>query len=153
MEIRILPVLLDALHSAEESGIVPTVALSRLGEQYAESGEPEKAVSVLERAIRLDEQYFLEGYRGARRDRERFGMHVNMGLALASLGQLSLASDHLNRALSFADNSADARALAGSLSLQIGELKTAADHFERALELRPGWKDVEEDLERIRGMK
>jgi hypothetical protein len=151
-EISILPVLNHALQSAEAKGIVPTVALGRLGEQYVELGEPEKAIGLLSRAIRLDDQYFSEGYRGVKRRGERFGMHVNLSLALVSLGNLSEGLLQVNEAFRFADGSADARALAGSLSLEVGEIKDAVRHFQRALELRPGWKEVESDLERIRQM-
>jgi Flp pilus assembly protein TadD len=77
-------------------------------------------------------------------------MHVNMSLSFASVGQISEALAHINSAFQFADGSADARALAGSLSLQAGDIAAAENHFQRALELRPGWKDVEADLERIR---
>ena len=152
-ETSIVPVLDEALRTATETGIVPTVAFGRLGEQYAQLGEAEKAISLLSRAIRLDEQHFSEGYRGSRRNTERFGMHVNMSVALASIGQLPKAIGHINQAFRFADGSADARALAGSLSLQAGDVKTAEEHFQRALELRPGWKDVEADLERIRQLQ
>jgi tetratricopeptide (TPR) repeat protein len=148
-----MPLLNEALRVAEQSGIVPTVALGRLGELHAEAGEPEKAIRLLGRAIRFDEQHFLVGYRGARRNTERSGMHVNMSLAFASLGQLSEALEHVNLAFYFADGSADARALAGSLSLQAGDIAAAENHFQRALELRPGWKDVEADLERIRQLR
>ena len=152
-ESSILPVLDQALQAAEESGIVPTVALGRLGEHYTERGESERAIGLLSRAMRLDEQHFFEGYRDARRNSERFGMHVNMSLALASLGQISEALVYMNSAFQFADGSADARALAGSLSLQAGDIAAAEHHFQRALELRPGWKDVEADLERIRQLR
>jgi len=148
-----MPLLNEALRVAEQSGIVPTVALGRLGELHAEAGEPEQAIRLLGRAIRLDEQRFSEGYRGARRNTERSGMHVNMSLSFASLGQISEALTHINSAFLFADGSADARALAGSLLLQTGDIAAAENHFQRALELRPGWKDVEADLERIRQLR
>lgn len=148
-----MPFLQEALRVAEQSKIVPTVALGRLGELCAEAGEPEQAIHFLSRAIRFDEQHFLEGYRGARRNRERAGMHVNMGVAFASLGQIFEALEHVNRSFLFTDGSADARALAGSLSLQVGDIASAEDHFHRALELRPGWKDVEDDLDRIRQLQ
>jgi Flp pilus assembly protein TadD len=80
-------------------------------------------------------------------------MHVNMGVAFASLGQIFEALEHVNRSFLFTDGSADARALAGSLSLQVGDIASAEDHFHRALELRPGWKDVEDDLDRIRQLQ
>jgi hypothetical protein len=148
-----IPVLQETLRVAEQTNIVPTVALGRLGEQYAELGDSDKAMSLLTRAFMLDDQYFFEGYRGPKRNAERFGMHVNMCLALASVGRLSEALEHVNQAFLFADGSADARALAGSLSLQVGDIEAAEDHFQRALELRPGWKDVEADLERIRQLQ
>jgi tetratricopeptide (TPR) repeat protein len=148
-----LPALAEALRVAEQTNVVPTVALGRLGEQYVEQGQSERAINLLKRAIRLDEQHFSEGYRGARRNKERAGIHVNMGLALASMGELSGAVEQVNEAFLFADGSADARALAGSLSLQVGDIEAANDHFQRALELRPGWKDVEADLERIRQLQ
>jgi tetratricopeptide (TPR) repeat protein len=148
-----MPLLNEALRVAEQTGIVPTVALGRLGELHVEAGEPEKAIRLLGRAIRFDNQRFSEGYRGARRDTERSGMHVNMSLAFASLGQIAEALAHINSAFQFADGSADARALAGSLSLQGGDIVAAENHFQRALELRPGWKDVEADLERIRQLR
>ena len=148
----VLSVLSAALRAAEETGVVPTVALGRLGEQYAELGESQRAINLLTRAIRLDDQYFFDGYRGGRRNSERFGMQINMGLALASLGQLPDALEQIGQAFLYGD-SADARALAGSLALQIGETAEARGHFERALELRPGWKDVEADLERLRPLQ
>jgi tetratricopeptide (TPR) repeat protein len=148
-----VPLLSQALRVAEQSGIVPTVALGRLGELYAEAGEPEKALLFLMRAIRLDDQHFFFGYRGPRRNSERFGMHVNMSLALMSLGKLSQALEQINEAFVFADGSADARALAGSLSLQTGDMNAAEQHFQRALELRPGWEEVEADLDRIRQLQ
>jgi tetratricopeptide (TPR) repeat protein len=80
-------------------------------------------------------------------------MHVNMSLALMSLGKLSQALDQINEAFVFADGSADARALAGSLSLQTGDMNAAEQHFQRALELRPGWEEVEADLDRIRQLQ
>jgi Tfp pilus assembly protein PilF len=148
-----VPLVSQALRVAEQSGIVPTVALGRLGELYAEAGEPEKALLFLMRAIRLDDQHFFFGYRGPRRNSERFGMHVNMSLALMSLGKLSQALEQINEAFVFADGSADARALAGSLSLQTGDMNAAEQHFQRALELRPGWEEVEADLDRIRQLQ
>jgi tetratricopeptide (TPR) repeat protein len=80
-------------------------------------------------------------------------MHVNMSLAFGSTGQISEALEHGNRALLFSDVSADARALAGSLSIEAGDIASAKEHFQRALELRPGWKEVEADLERIRQLR
>jgi tetratricopeptide (TPR) repeat protein len=148
-----VPLLSQALRVAEQSGIVPTVALGRLGELYAEAGDPEKAILFLTRAIRFDDQHFFVGYRGPRRNSERFGMHVNMSLALMSLGKLSQALEQINEAFVFADGSADARALAGSLSLQTGDMNAAEQHFQRALELRPGWEEVEADLDRIRQLQ
>jgi len=148
-ERSVVPELNEALRKAEETGVVPTVLLGRLGELYAESGDYERAVEVLTKAIMLDNRYYFDGYRGTRRDSDRFGMQINLGLALASQGRLPAAYKQINAAFDFGD-SADARALAGQLSLQSGDIEGAEQHFQRALELRPGWKDVEADLERIR---
>jgi hypothetical protein len=151
-ESSIVPVLNEALNACEERGIIPTVVLGRIGEQFAQSGESDKAIKVLSQAIQLDDQHFFTGYRGPRRNGERFGMQINMGLALASLGQLPDALKQIGEAFLYSD-SADARALAGSLALQLGDTTLARGHFERALELRPGWKDVEADLERLRQLQ
>ena len=144
----IMPVLNQALKTAESNGIVPTVVLGRMGEQFAQEGESAKAIKVLSEAIGLDDRYFFNGYRDARRNTERFGMHINQGLALASEGNLTAALEQINRAFRHSD-SADARALCGSLAMQSGQMPEARLHFQRALELRPGWKDVEADLERL----
>ncbi len=151
-ESSIVPILKQALNACEENGIIPTVVLGRMGEQLAQSGESEKAIKVLRQAIQLDDEHFFTGYRGPRRNGERFGMQINMGLALASLGQLPDALEQIGQAFLYGD-SADARALAGSLALQLGETSVARGHFERALELRPGWKDVQADLERLRQLQ
>jgi hypothetical protein len=151
-ESSIIPILNQALNACEENGIIPTVVLGRMGEQFAQSGEFDKAIVVLTQAIQLDDQYFFTGYRSPRRNGERFGMQINMGLSLASLGQLPAAVEQIGQAFRYGD-SADARALAGSLSLQLGDTTVARSHFERALELRPGWKDVEADLGRMRQLQ
>ena len=144
----IMPVLYQALKTAESNGIVPTVVLGRMGEQFAQEGESAKAIKVLSEAIGLDDRHFFNGYRDARRNTERFGMQINLGLALASQGNLIAALEQINRAFPHSD-SADARALCGSLAMQCGQISEARLHFLRALELRPGWKDVEADLERL----
>ena len=151
-ELSIMPVLKQALKTAEANSIVPTVVFGRMGEQFAQAGDSIQAIKVLRQAIRLDDRHFFSGYRGARRHSERFGMHVNMGLALASQGQFPAAQEQINQAFRYGDT-ADARALCGSLSVQVGEIAEARLHFQRALELRPGWKDVESDLERLRQLQ
>ena len=149
----LMPLLLKAEHIAKERGIIPAVVLGRIAEQYAENGDATRAIKLLSQAIQLDENHFFEGYREHRRDEERSGMEVNMGLAYASLGQLDESLRHLNLAFEFSDGSAEARAIAGSFSVQAGDINSAENHFQRAIELRPGWKEVEADLERIRQLR
>jgi protein O-mannosyl-transferase len=150
-ENELIPFLKRARRAAELRGIVPIVLVARLGELTAKRGDPGQAVVYLQEAIQLDERHFYRGYRASRRSYERFAMEINLGLALAALGSLHEARRHVEFAFEFADSSADARALAGSLAADTGDPTAARKHFTRALELRPNWQDVQQDLDRLTG--
>ena len=143
------PVLRDALKVAKDRAIVPTVVLGRIGEQFAFSGQPQEAIGVLSQAISLDDRHFFKGYRDTRRMHERAAMQVSLGLALAAIGRPLDALSAVNASFEYNIGSADARAFAGSLSMQLGDLTSARYNFEQALSLKPGWVDVEADLARL----
>jgi hypothetical protein len=125
------------------------VVLARLAEQQLKAGDFVSARRNLRQAFALEE---LEtpGSDINRRKNCLAAMHVNMAICKLSENDPASAERYLESSFDLHDSFADARALAGSLARDRGDIATSEDHFQRALELRPGWKDVEADLERLR---
>jgi tetratricopeptide (TPR) repeat protein len=100
------------------------VTLNQLGSAYLTSGELEKAIETLRRALRLDP--------------DLAEIHVNLGNALFRKRDAQGATEALRSAVRLNPGSAAAHSNLGSLLAATGGFDDARRHFETAIRLEPG---------------
>ncbi|MEI6541418.1 MAG: hypothetical protein WCO86_18115, partial [Planctomycetota bacterium] len=96
-ESELLAILRRGLVSAKNRHIAPAVILGRIGERLVQEGQPQEAIDALQDAIELDDESVAQGYRENRRHRERASMHVNLGLAYASIRMFERATANASK--------------------------------------------------------
>ncbi len=147
-ESEVLPFLRQLDRELRERRQESWILLVRLGEQEIYHGEAATARTTLMRAFQLQKRQ-LPVHRDLRRAKNLAALYVCLALSDLSRNELVTATQYLELAFHTQDSSAEARALAGSLARDRGDLTSAILHFRRALELRPGWPDVQRDLQAI----
>ncbi len=150
-EIELLETFTLLVGQAQRSGQPTGVLLGRIGEELVKRGDAAAAAEPLRQAIDQDPKpYELAGRFYTPSDRQEFASHhVTLALALMQLDQPESAANHLQQSFIISDASADARAIAGDLDWRLGRPDSAVRHLQRALELRPGWREVKQQLAQI----
>lgn len=147
-ELDVLPFLNDLNRKLKEQDRESWVLLARLAEQQIQNGDPDSARKNLLRAFQLAERFTVIK-RDPRLARNLAGMQVNMALCELSGNEPRAAMRYLELAFATQDSSAEARALAGALARDRGDHESAIVHFRRALALKPGWSEVQRDLQAV----
>ncbi len=100
------------------------------------SGEPDKAVAYLSRALKTRPDYF--------------DAHYNLGNALASQNDFAGASGAISDLpCNCSPGDADAEANLGSALAEMGRFSEAKTHFERALQINPNHSLAKENLQEL----
>ena len=114
-------------------------SLHLLGVIATQSGRPDAAVDMIERAIRLRKDvHFYYG---------------NLGNALRACGKLDEAAARYKRALALKPDFAEAHNNLGSVLKSQGKIDQAIAHFERALASNPDYADAHNNLGHARQMQ
>ncbi|MCP3996234.1 MAG: tetratricopeptide repeat protein [bacterium] len=110
--------------------------LDNLAARLADTGEPDRATALFERALKLAP--------------EAGRIHFNYGTFLTQIGRDAAAEQHLSMAIELGWIDVDAFVNRGVARWNLGKTEVAALDFEAALELRPDDLRAAENLRRLR---
>lgn len=143
-----------------------SLALNNLGTILANTGEPEEAIALLEKATQLDPSYVeahnnlgaalakvgrvaeaMDHYQQALRvDPDSFNAHYNLAVAFVRQSRPQDAIPHFRQALRIDPASAQTHYNLGLAQVAAGDSVAAIDSFRAALALRPDYAEAHNDL-------